>query len=352
MLSRSIGKVLRGKATPVQLALACILGSILGFVPGYADGAAFLHAPALLAALFAAVLILNANLPLAALVGVVAKLASLALMPVTFAAGRFLLDGPTQPLFQKAINAPVLALLGLEYYATTGGVLMGLIFGTVAAVIVIVLVRTFRARMAKLEEGSEAYRKYASKWWVKALSYLLLGKGKGKRTYAELNAKRLGNPIRPLGVVAAGLLIGLGVVVNALARDEIVTATLRRGLEAANGATVDIRRAQLDLRGGRLVIAGLAMADSAALDKDIFRAETIEADVSGRDLLRKRMTLDSVVASDAYTGEKRQIPGRITRRTPPHPEPDPHARQPGDKTLDDYLAQAEAWKDRLSQAKR
>lgn len=347
MITRSIGKVLRGKATPLQLAMACILGSMLGFLPGYADGGVFLHAPGLLVTLFFAVLILNANLPLAALSAMIAKLVSLAVMPVTFEVGRFLLDGPTQPLFQTAINAPVLALFGFEYYATTGGLALGLVFGLIMAVFSIRLVRSFRARMSKLEAGSEAYKKYAKKWWVKVLTFVLIGGNKGKRTYAELNQKMIGNPIRPLGVVGVILIIGLGLIINALARDEIVTATLRRSLEMANGATVDVDNAKLDMRGGTLVITGLAMADPAALDTDIFRAGRLEADVSGRDMLRKRITLDRVVATDTYTGETRKIRGVLTRRPPPPPP----APEPGQKGLDDYLEDAKRWKERLAQIK-
>lgn len=349
MITRSIGKVLRGKATPFQLALACVLGAMLGFLPGYADGAVFMHAPGLVLTLFAAVVILNANLPLAGLVGAAAKLASLVLMPASFELGRFVLDGPLQGVMQKAINAPVLALFGFEYYATTGGLVMGLLFGIVAAFIVIGLVRSFRARMSRLEEGSEAYKKYASKWWVKILAFILIGGNKGKRTYAELNQRTIGNPIRILGVVVVVLVVGLVYLVTQLMRDEIVAASLRRGLESANGATVDIERAELDIPGARLTITGLAMADPQALDTDLFRAATIEAKISGRDLLRKRIALDNITARDAYTGEKRQIPGRLTVRRPaPVPEP----RQPGDKTLEDYLEDAKLWRDRLAQVRR
>ena len=38
MITRKIGKLIRGKATPTQLMLACVLGSMLGFVPGFAQG--------------------------------------------------------------------------------------------------------------------------------------------------------------------------------------------------------------------------------------------------------------------------------------------------------------------------
>ena len=44
--------------------------------------------------------------------------------------------------------------------------------------------------------------------------------------------------------------------------EPFVTAALQSGLERANGATVDVDSAELDLRKGRLTVHGLAMADS------------------------------------------------------------------------------------------
>ena len=79
---RTIGKLLRGKATPFQLFSACVLGAMLGFMPGYSQ------APGLVIALGLALVILNANLALAAIIGAAAKLLSLALMPVSFACGQ------------------------------------------------------------------------------------------------------------------------------------------------------------------------------------------------------------------------------------------------------------------------
>jgi uncharacterized protein (TIGR03546 family) len=347
MLTRSIGKVIRGKATPLQLSLACILGSMLGFLPGYKDGGVFLHAPGLLLSLLILLVVLNANLTLAALTGMIAKLAALALMPLSFRIGVELLEGPAQGLFKTAINAPVLAYFGFEYYATTGGLVLGLVFGILAAVLVTTLIKTYRRRMSKLEEGSERYQKYASKRWVRVLSWVLIGGGKGKKSYSDLLDKRIGNPVRPIGIIVALLLVGLVYIVQAFFRDDIVTAATKRGLEKANGATVDIGKAHLDLKNGQLLVTGLAMADASKLDTDLFRATTLEATVDTSDLLRKRITLSRVTSADSSTGAKRATPGHLIG-TPVPPPPPP----PGEKTIDDYIKDAQKWKERLQQARR
>jgi len=342
MFTRSIGKVLRGKATPLQLSLACILGAMIGFVPSAATS------PGLLITLTLLLIVLNANLFIAAIVGAGAKLFSLLLLPVSFMAGRALIDGPTAPLFEFLINAPVLALFGFDYYATTGGVLLGLIVGVVAAIVLSRAIRTFRAKMANLEEGSERFKAWSNKGWVKALTWIVLGKGHGKATYRELAEKKIGNPVRPLGVVLAVLVVGLLVIVQMFASGPVVAFALQRGLQRANGATVDINNADVNLREGRITLTGLAMADPNALDTDLLRAASAEIDVSAADLLRKRIALDRVVLNDASSGKKRQFPGRLVG-PPPEPAGDDGATLPSEKELEEYLKTAKEWKERLAQ---
>ena len=92
MITRKLGSLLRGKATPFQVAAACVLGALLGFAPGILQG------PALVLLLVAALLVVNANLGLALLVAGGARLLALLLAPVSFSIGRFLLEGPTEGL--------------------------------------------------------------------------------------------------------------------------------------------------------------------------------------------------------------------------------------------------------------
>lgn len=346
MVTRKLGKLLRGKATPGQLMMTCILGATIGFMPG------FVQAPGLIILLICLIALLQVNFFLAAIVGLLAKAISILLLPLTYLIGRALLDGPTQGLFVWLINAPVTALFGFEYYITTGGLIMGPIIGTLAALLVIRGIYAFRAKMATLQEGSERYKTWTSKWYVKAFNFVFLGGG-GKKDYKKLlQQRRMGNPIRPIGVVAAVLLVGLLFLLQQFFSEPIVTAAVQRGLERANGATVDVRSAELNLREGRLTLVGFAMADANDLQRDLLRAERIESDVSATDLLRKRLALDQVTLIDASTGEERRIPGRIVGR-PPTPTPDdPTITLPDEKTLEDYFEQAQEWKERLAQVRQ
>jgi len=345
MLTRTIGKFLRGKQTPLQVVLATTLGAMIGFVPGFWQG------PGLTIVLLLLLLILNANLLVAGVAGLLAKVVSIPLLPVSFAIGRILLDGPTQPIFKWAVNAPVFALFGFEHYATTGALVTGFAVGLLLGLLLVLALNAFRRRMSRLETDSERYQRVAANPLSRLAVFIFVGGGHGKATYEQLLQRRLGNPIRILGVVVALLIVGLLFVVRAFATEPILTAAMQRGLERANGATVDLDSASLDAGAGRLTLAGLALADPNDLDTNVFSANRVQADISLGDLLRKRIALDQVVVSEAATGARRAVRGVIVG-PPPRPASDPPPPEPGEKTLEDYMEQAKAWKERLAQLRR
>ena len=129
----------------------------------------------------------------------------------------------------------------------------------------------------------------------------------------------------------------------------------RSGLETWNGATVDVDSVELDLAAGRLAVSGLAMADPNALGTDLFRAARLEADVGTEDLLRKKIVIDRLVVVDGATGASRSNPGALVG-PPPAPAPPTEEETSGGvldpgKSLEDYLADAEVWKERLAQVR-
>lgn len=345
MISRQIGKIIRGNATPFQLFSACILGSMLAFMPGFGQ------APGAILILIFALIVLNANLTMALLVGIVAKLAAIALTPASFAVGRFLLDGPTSGLLQTAINAPVLALCGLEYYTVTGGLLMGLLFGIVSGFALVRALTSLRKKMASLEEGSEMFKKLSGSTWSKLLTWIVLGGDAKKGSWDDVMQKKVEFPVRPLGiafVVLAGLLIFL---VVQFGKGPIMTAALQDGLEKANGATVDIGNAEMDFKENKLTLTGLAIADAANLDFDSLRAAKLEADIGTASLLSKRLKLDRVVISNADHQIKRDTRAYRVGPLPEVSEPPPAKDDGAGKTMDDYLNDAKVWKERLAKAK-
>lgn len=343
-LLRNLGHLLRGKTTPFQVIAGCVLGAWLGFMPG------FTHAPGLIVVLSLALVLLNANLFLAALIGLAAKAASLLLMPASFQVGRALLDGPTEGLFRQLINAPGFALFGFESYVATGGLVIGGLFGLVAGTLIARGIQSFRGKMAALDQGSPRFHEITSKPWARGATFLFAGGGLKNPDYAALLAQsKIGNPIRPIGAVLVVLATVLAAVTYQFFAAEIITVQLRSGLEFANGATVDLESAELDLKSGRMALRGVAAADPNALGTDLLRATLIEADVSGVNLLRKRVQLDRVVVSGATSGEARRVPGiRLASAA----EPSKPIQWPDAKTIEDYWKNAQVWRERLAQMKQ
>lgn len=354
LLTRKIGAALRGKATPRQVLFATVIGGLLGFVPGFflpGDlGGGLAQAPGLILLLLSLALVLNANLGVFALTLVVGKLLSLLLLPVSYAVGTWLLDGPLQGLFRALANGPVTAWFGLEYYATTGGLVLGAVFGVGSGVVLNRTIRAIRTRMADVEEHSERYQKYARKWWVRLCSWLLLGKGKGKQSWRELSeSTKKGLPVRVTGVIVVGVLGAALWVFQQWFSTPILTQNLKSGLEAANGATVDVTAARLGLADGNLRVEGLAIADAKALDANLFAADALVATIDTGALLRRRFVIDEVRSTNARSGERRATPGVRLPGAAPAPEPPPPPA--GTRTIDDYMKDIELWRGRLEQVR-
>jgi uncharacterized protein (DUF2062 family) len=348
MISRTLGSLLRGSSAPIQLLLACVMGALIGFVPGAAD-----HIP-LVVVLALALVVLNANLGIALVVAGVAKLACLALMPISFKLGRMLIDGDaTRPFFVWAVDAPVLALMDLDVYAVTGGLALGVGLGLALGVLLVGFVGGLRRKFAGLEANSEKYKQLTSKTSVRFLVWLLLGSGHGKKTYGDMLGKRFGSPVRLVGVVILGLVAAGVWFAPALVGGELLASATRTGLESVHGATVDVGGVSLDIAGGHLAIEGLALADPEDLGKDLFRAARLEADGSMKDLLRGRMALDRLVLVDGRHDVERDSPGLLVGDARDPSEPPPAEDEPGmtDGTLKDWVAEAEMIEQRLRQVK-
>ncbi len=352
MITRRIGAFLRGKATPFSVVTGALGGAWLGFAPGA------LEAPGWIAALVLALLVVNANLALAGLALCAGRIASWILAPVSFEVGRLLLDGPTSELFRAFINAPVLAFFGFDRYLTAGGLVVGGAFGALLGLASASALTAFRKRLASLDEGSPQWVAFCGRRWVRVARFLLVGGAKGQRTWAELAQRRLGNPVRIPGLVAAVLLVGAGFAFAERLAIPLVTQRVRSGLERANGATVELDAVTLDLAAGRLVLEGLALVDPQALDRDLLRARRLEADVDVAGLLRGRLGLERIVVRDAHSGALRATPGeRIARAAGARPtsgaEPGPGSGSDDEplldeRSLDELLRDAEHWKVRLA----
>lgn len=338
-LTRRFGRILVGKVAPWQAGCGAFLGVLAGFTPASA-------APGLSVALFIAALLLNVNLVVLGGAFSLARLVSLLLAPLLFAGGQLVLDGPLAPLMQLLINAPVLAYAGFDSYLAVGGMIFGSAFGGIAAIILADSLRRFRRYLASLDEESSQFREIAARRWFRVASWALLG---GVTRFSELRTLPRAYAWRPLGVVALALVAILGVTFHRALARPVVAYMVQDTLERFTGATVDLGGAEFDPQAGKLVLHDLALADSAALHRDLFRAARLEADVGVTDLLRKRFRLDRVLVDGASSGEPRRLRGYLIGEPP---RPAAPLAWPDAKSLEDHLRNAVEWKRRLAQARR
>lgn len=344
---RKFLKTLIGTVTPFQVLLACILGSLLGFLPITSGGTA--------AALVILVLllVLNANIFLAGLVAAGIKLVSIATAPIAFEIGRILIDGPTRPIAAALVNGPVTAWLGFDSYLAVGGLVLGLVIGIILGIVVSKIVIRLRSALGGLEEGSDAFRALMERRTIKWAAWILFG-GIPKEGFASSAARR-GIPFRLSGLIFAVVVIAGIAVGGWLLADGAAKQMLVRELTRLNGSTVDIDEIRIEWFRGRAELVGLQISDPEALDRNLFAADRLTADLDLDAVLRRRFAVDDVVVASARIDVDRLVPA--TRQAPPtdaesagEDEPDEVDGVPlPEGNLEDYLETAGKWKDRLRQ---
>lgn len=344
MLFRKLGKFLRGNASAFNILLATTLGSILAWLP------AFSAAPGFYLFLFVVALVFNANLFLLGLSFLLFLLLSLVLTPFTFQIGFMLMEGPLQGIFKLLINAPVTAWFGFEYYLTTGGFFLGLVLGILLGLIVNRLLRGYRRMMANLDEGSPRFKAVTSNFWFRSVAFVLFGGIKGKKSYRDMvESGSRGPRLRKAGILAA---VGFAIILavgSLFLNETILTEVVRSQAERLNGATVDLESFQLSATEGRVTMRGLAVANASDLQRNLFSADTLEADLGMAQLLSKRFVVSRLLIDGARSGEERRLPGsRVGPRPTADPEPD---KETDETTIEDLLAAYPEWKQRLTRVK-
>jgi len=297
-LIRSIGKMVRGGASPVQVFLACMLGVMIGMTPGF-------NLTLMIGIVL--VLVLNVNFGLVLMGVALGKVLMFALAPVTFGLGRTLITGPLNGLFTAMANAPVLALMGPGWPSLVGGLVVGAIVGAVLGAVLGKMIASLRRGLLAAGERSGKVAKASRNIVVRLLLRVLFGKQ--KKSLAEMLEAKTG-PFRKVGI---GIVVLLALVVGAgmIAPGMFFKGGLQSGLESANGAQVDIETAKLSIAGGSIEIAGLQMTNSRKPTHNSFQLESLVGGISVARLLAGRVVVDELSIKNPRTDAKRDAPGKV-----------------------------------------
>lgn len=298
-------RIIFSPSTPAQLILVSLLGFIFGFIPGFG------YAPLLFVGSILLVLLLRVNIGLFVIIAFIAKLLSYPLESISFNVGRFLVDGFTQPIFKAAVNTPVLAYAGFEYYLVTGAFFVAIVIGLIFGIIIAKMYKKFINKLASVQTGSELYQKMTNKFSVKIASKVIFGKNISKVDWKKIQSRKFRQPIRiwGLGLVVLAI-VGLAYAPSIL-ETALVSNIIKQQLTKANGATVDYDSLKLNLSDAKLEINGLGAANPEDLDKDRFYASSISASLDISGLLVKQIGLKDVVVDGVILDKQRSTKGEL-----------------------------------------
>ncbi|MCG8524855.1 MAG: hypothetical protein MI748_00630 [Opitutales bacterium] len=337
---RQIGKFLRGETSSFQITSACLIAALLAFLPTP-------NGIGSLVILLALLLVLNANIFVAGLGYILFKLLYFPMRGITFSVGEFFIDGPTEGIFRLLINAPVTAWMGFDYYVMVGGLPFAIALGFGSGFLLSRSIDTFKSKMANIEKNKDWF----DKGWVKVLAWVFFGGLKGKKTYEEMAESKKANPIRWPGLIIAALGLGGFIITFTFFDEKILTAAMKKGLEMTNGATVEVESVSMDLADNSLTLKGFAMADPNNLSEDLLRAREITADISGLDLLKRRVGIDLVKVSGAFAMVPRETPGKKIGGSKKEREITEEDLEKGIGVVSEVIENWDVWKARLEQAK-
>lgn len=306
---RKIGKFVRGGGGAPQIILACTLGFTLGMIPGFSLTTILL---------ILAIILLNVSIGMTLISVAVGKLASLILAPVTYSIGYAVIHNiGLEPLFVRIADTPVLALLDLHVYCLTGGLLAGGILGFLLGLLPAWVVVQMRRGLVAANERSQLVQKLSKNFLVRFLLRILFGKS--KRPLSELLDVRF-PLVRKSGVIVTVVLAVILIGTPVLLVDHILAAVLADNLAAANGAEVNIERADLAIFSGRLNIEGLQMTDRDNPSHNLLAADKLTSDISIADLLAKRVVIDRLEINHLRSDVPRSSPGKVYPRDEAEPD--------------------------------
>ena len=328
-LIRKIGRFIRGGAAPLLILIACLLGFLIGMTPGF-------NMTLVIGILL--VVLLNVSMGLVLLSAALGKIASLALAPITFRVGYFVIhDIGLAGFFRAAGDTPAVALMDLHVYCLTGGLIVGAVIGGAYGVLMAAAVAKVRRGLLAIKEGSQAVANVLSFGLVRFLLRFLFG---GKKSLAEAIGQRP-RLLRKSGLIVTAAIALLVVGGSFLLTDRLVAGAIAEGIGRANGAQVDIDRAHLSVRAGRLSIEGLQVTDPDKPTHNVVQVDRLSGDVSLADLLAGRLVIDRLAVSGVKNDTPRDRPGRILPRWKPKtPESGPGA---GQDILFDYFEHPEKY---------
>ncbi len=339
LLPRFVSKllaVLRGNVAPPLIFVSVLLGVWIGIMPGWSG----LHT--VLAVL---VLVINVHIGLFILALGFGKAISLAAAPVLYHAGVWV-HGHLGGLLTSLASIPVVGITDFNRLALVGGLVLGPIVGAVCGLVLAIFVFSFRRTMLKINEKSEKFRMYYSKFWVRLLDRLLIGK-RTKDIHAMFVKAKY---IRKAGVVLAVLLVGGFLAAAHFLQGTVIKDYATETLTKANKAEADLGSLGISVLGGDVSMTGLQLTDPKNPQQNQLAIEKMEANANMYDLLLGKLVIEKAELTQVRFNQLRQTPGKVLEQVVEEKPFDPNAYKVSTEDLaklEKYVKDAKKLKEQL-----
>ncbi len=324
--------VLRGNVAPPLIFLSTLLGIWAGMMPGWSG----LHT-----VMVVLILVINVHVGLFILALGVGKAISLAAAPVLYHAGIWT-HGHLAGVLAGLSSIPIIGITDFNRLAVAGGLVLGPIVGAVCGIVLAIFVWSFRRTMLKVSDKSEKFRKYYSKFWVRLLDRILIG----KRTKDVNSMFAKAKYIRKAGIVLAVLVVGGFLAAAHFLSDSVIKEYTASALTKVNGAEADIDNLGISVTGGDVSASGVQLTDPKNPTQNQLAIETIQAKASIYDLLLGKVVVDKMEISQVRFNQARKTPGTVLPQ-PPEPPVDPNKYQFDAQKLEKYVKDAKKLKEQL-----
>lgn len=341
---RKMLAVFRGSVSPVLIFISITLGFWFGLIPGFAG----IHV-----VMVVLVFLLNVHLGLFLLSAAIAKGLCFAAAPVLYHIG-VAVQNNMSGLLNLLASVPIIGMTDFSRYSVAGAVVVGPIIGAILGLLMARSVISFRRALLKFEEGSEKFKKWYSKRWVRILDRLLIGK-RAKDPKALFTAKT--KVIRKAGVAIAVLILAGSAAAVILVKDSMARDYAASTLTKANGAEVNLESLDLKVLSGAVSVSGIQVTDANKPENNQVAIDKIAAAASVYDLLLGRLIMENVEVSNVQFDQKRETPGEVVQAEVEE-EPTPFdpceftVEQSDIAKLEKYFKDAKALKEKLQKARK
>ncbi|MFC1635174.1 hypothetical protein ACFL5Z_10050 [Planctomycetota bacterium] len=347
LLPRSIRKILaifRGSVSPVLIFVSITMGFWFGLIPGWSG----FHT-----VIVVLVLVLNVHLGLFLLSTGIAKGLCFAAAPVLYHIGQGVHEY-VPGLLTFLSKIPIVGMTDFSRYSVAGAFVAGPVLGAVAGLLMARSVIGFRRMLLKLEDGSEKFKKWYSKSWVRVIDRLLIGK-RTKNAKALFTAKT--KVIRKAGMAIAILVLAISAGAIHLTKGNVVKNYFATTMTKANGAEVNLESLDLSALSGSVSVTGIQVTDAQKPQNNQVAIGTVAADASLYDLFLGKLIMENVEVSDVKFDQQRSAPGKIVEaeaKEAPEPfDPCDFEVDVNDiEKLETYFKNAKALKEKLQKARK